>query len=696
MDSIMSHIGHNEIGVQESASRDAGRSSCMTERSRSVSPTFESKAIDSAHRTCQWLSDRQAQDGHWRGALQGDTILESEYLLILAWAGKLHGPKVLGATARILKEQLPAGGWAIHPGGPPDVSASVKAYFALKLTGHDPHCDAMRSARTAIAACGGVPAVNSFTRFYLALLGQIPYSACPAVPPEMVLLPDWFPINLHCVSAWSRTMIVPLSLIWAFKPLRMVPADFGIGDLFSGDDQRRASVPGGQARGWGTFFRVVDRCIKACDWIGLRPLRARAIAECRRWMLERFEGSDGLGAIFPPIVWSIVALRAMGCADESPEVQECWNQLNELVEVEKDGCTRVEPCRSPVWDTAISLRAMSDAMSAGISIGFADLERAVEWLLDREIRTVGDWSHRTKAEPSGWCFEYSNRFYPDVDDTAMVLIGLAAWRRAAIVSLTGQLIDLELLQRVEKAMQRGKHWLKAMQNSDGGWGAFDRDNNMELLCKVPFADHNAMIDPSSPDLAGRVLEAFGAIGMRSCDGDPSIDRAIKYLRTTQEANGCWYGRWGVNYIYGTWQSIEGLRSVGVSVEDSAIVRGADWLASCQQDAGGWGESPLSYADPTWAGCGDLTASQTAWALSGLLSAGRIDSPEVRRGVRWLLSEQLQDGSWEEQAFTGTGFPKVFYLRYHYYPIYFPLISIVKWSCEMEKERVGHSRLGYVA
>jgi squalene-hopene/tetraprenyl-beta-curcumene cyclase len=629
---------------------------------------------DAMQRTADWLRGRQAADGHWRAPLEGDTILESEYLLLLAWAGRLDAPEVGGCVRRILDQQLPGGGWAIYPGGPVDVSASVKAYLVLKLLGHDAGSPALVRARRAIEAAGGPWAVNSFTRFYLALLGQMPYSSCPAVPPEMVLLPDWFPVNLHGVSAWSRTMIVPLSLMWAFKPVREVPTDRGIAELFSADEHRRPPLPADRSA-WARFFRGIDRMLKACEAVGVVPLRSRAIQACRRWMLARFDDSDGLGAIFPPIVWSIIALRAMGCEDDAPEVQEAWRQLRRLVEFEDDGSVRVEPCRSPVWDTAITLIALCESRGRPDA---ATLDRAVDWLLANEIREPGDWAERTDAEPSGWCFEYANRFYPDVDDTAMVVIALATWRATVAAAHGAGRIgrdDSARVAAVGAAMARASRWLEAMQNIDGGWGAFDRDNNCEFLCKVPFADHNAMIDPSSPDLAGRVLEAFGKIGLRV--GHPAVDRAVAYVRRSQERDGAWYGRWGVNYIYGTWQVLEGLRAVGVSADDAAVQRGADWLEAHQQADGGWGETPESYADRDLAGTGVPTASQTAWAVAGLVSAGRGESLAVRRGADWLVCRQEADGTWEQREFTGTGFPQVFYLRYHWYPIYFPLLALAR-------------------
>jgi squalene-hopene/tetraprenyl-beta-curcumene cyclase len=632
------------------------------------------EASRAAGRTAEWLRAQQFPDGHWRGPLEGDTILESEYLLIVAWAARLTGPNVAAAARRILAQQLPEGGWAIYPGGPVDVSASVKAYLALKITGHDPRSPALIKARRAIAAAGGPWAVNSFTKFYLALLGQVPYSACPAVPPEMVLLPDWFPVNLHRVSAWSRTMIVPLSLMWAFKPVRQLPPHQGIAELFAGAPLGHGPREGG----WAMFFRGVDHVMKACEAFGLTPLRSRAVQACRRWMLDRFDGSDGLGAIFPPIVWSIVALRSIGCDNDSPEVEECWRHLESLVEPEPDGSVRIEPCRSPVWDTAITVIGLvEEAALAGRSAGSPLREsavRGIDWLLDNEIRVTGDWvksaAGANRVAPTGWCFQYANRFYPDIDDTAMVIVALATWLQTPEASE-----QPARRARVVAAIARGRSWLESMQGSDGGWAAFDRDNTMELLCKVPFADHNAMIDPSTPDIAGRVLEAMGKSGLRA--GQPAVDRGIGYLRRTQEPSGAWFGRWGVNYIYGTWQALEGLRAVGVSPDDPMMARAAEWLEAHQQPDGGWGESPESYADPDLAGMGPTTASQTAWAVAGLVAAGRSRGAAVERGLCWLVDRQESDGTWSQEEFTGTGFPQVFYLRYHYYPIYFPLVAMCR-------------------
>jgi squalene-hopene/tetraprenyl-beta-curcumene cyclase len=638
----------------------------------------------------EWLLARQHEDGHWRAALEGDTILESEYLLLLAWLDRFGSPEVPGAIQRIRSLQLPDGGWPIYPGGPAEISASVKAYLVLKLAGHSSDEPFMQRAQEAIRVLGGPWAANSFTRYYLALLGQMPYSACPAVPPEIVLLPKWFPINLHSVSAWSRTMIVPLSLMWTFKPCRSIPAEMGIAELF---EEGHHAPPRIRARGWEAFFRVVDAGIKLFEAAGLMPLRRRAVAACEQWMLERCVDSDGLGAIFPPMVWSIIALKSLGYADEAPEVERAWERLQRLVEREADGSTRLEPCHSPVWDTAITVRSLCLATRLPAAVPHTAVAAAVDWLLDREIRTPGDWSEQVDAEPAAWCFEYANRFYPDVDDTAMVLLALTAYRDACHrFGAEPNPATARRLERINGCLPRAVAWLQAMQNSDGGWGAFDRDNTMELLCKVPFADHNAMIDPSSPDLAGRVLEALGRAGLR--EGAPVVDRAIAYLRQCQEANGSWFGRWGVNYLYGTWQAIEGLRSVGMPADAPMLQRAAAWLESCQQADGGWGESPRSYEDPCWAGRGEVTASQTAWAVAGLTACGRSSATAGQRGIAWLVRNQQAEGCWHETAFTGTGFPKVFYLRYHYYPIYFPLQALARnVSGEPEKDNLFRTHAG---
>ncbi|MCE9604797.1 MAG: terpene cyclase/mutase family protein [Planctomycetia bacterium] len=646
-------------------------------------------------RTRQWLLGEQADDGSWCAELEGDTILESEYILLLAFLGKHDSEIALKCARYILEKQNADGGWSQYPGGKFDISISVKAYFALKLTGHEPSSAEMQKARKGILLHGGADAVNSFTRFYLALLGQISYDQCPAVPPEMMLLPKWFPINIYAMSAWSRTIVVPMAIMWAYRPVAELDPALGIRELFlkhpaDWPELRCPGLKGGSGIfSWDRFFRTIDGGLKTLERLNIKPLRKKSLQKARRWMLDRFTGSDGLGAIFPPMVWSIIALRCLDYADDSPEMRYCVERLDALL-IEDKKTAHLQPCKSPVWDTSITLRALADG---GLPTNHSAVRHGIEWLLDRQIDRRGDWCETVDAPAGGWCFEYENDYYPDVDDTAMVCMALAEQYAPTSTALLPPELrvlveagegrpaerdeEASRLRRTTSALQRAERWMLSMQNQDGGWGAFDRDNDLELLCYVPFADHNAMIDPSTPDLTGRVLEALGTLGRRI--GDPAVDRALAYLRKTQEADGSWFGRWGVNYIYGTWQVLTGLKAVGVGPEDPLMISGANWLLCCQQPSGAWGESCDTYDDPRLRGSGNATPSQTAWAVMGLLAAGLHEHEAVARGVRYLVDTQKTDGSWDEADFTGTGFPRVFYLKYHYYRIYFPLMALGRWA-----------------
>ena len=484
--------------------------------------------------------------------------------------------------------------------------------------------------------------------------------------------------------------MVPLSIMWAHRPVRQIESERGIGELFlrSPDQWPELRCPGlHQQRGWFTwenFFRTADRTLKLLERCHIKPLRWLGMRQAKKWMLERFENSDGLGAIFPPIIWSVVALKCLGYDDDSPELQDNFAELEKL-KVREDDRLWLQPCLSPVWDTVITLRALA---AAGFTSDNEPVSCALEWLLAKEVRCAGDWSQRVKCEPGGWFFEYRNQFYPDIDDTIMALMALreTSPSRIGFQPVLEDVLDLgqgSATDRLEAyptktlaAAQRAITWTLAMQNRDGGWGAFDRDNDAEFLCRVPFADHNAMIDPSTPDIAARVLEALAGWGIKQ--GHPAVDRAIAFIRGSQEADGAWYGRWGVNYTYGTWQALVGLVAAGVPTNDPMIVRGTQWLLDHQQACGAWGESADSYAQPELRGHGEPTPSQTAWALLGLIAAGHANSAAVANGMQYLLDTQLPDGTWEEAEFTGTGFPRVFYLRYHYYRIYFPLLVLGTW------------------
>lgn len=489
----------------------------------------------------------QRDDGHWVGELQGDSILESEYILLMAFLGREDDPRIKQAANYLLHVQMLEGGWANYPGGPAEVSTTVKAYFALKIAGQSPESDEMKKAAAVVRLLGGAEACNSFTKFYLAMLGQTPYANCPAVPPEIVLLPRWFYFNIYAISAWSRTILVPLSVVWAHKPIRKLPEEHGIRELYF-ESPQTVRPPHPWSRGWFTwnnFFLRIDKWLKRLERWKVTTLRPRAVHKAVAWIRERNADSDGLGAIFPPMIYNVIVLRCLGIADDDPEMIWAMKQIEDLMIFEKD-TLRLQPCVSPVWDTSLSLIALADAaefrnsefgirnenrvLESEFRIPNSALGKAVRWLLDREIRRPGDWCRSApRLEPGGWCFEYRNGFYPDTDDTSMVLIALAR---------TGHSTSPEARPAVKRAID----WLIGMQNRDGGWGAFDRNINREVLTKVPFADHNAMLDPSCADITARVLEALGHYGYGP--DERFVDRALSFIERTQQAEGSWLGRWG--------------------------------------------------------------------------------------------------------------------------------------------------------
>ncbi len=604
----------------------------------------------------------QREDGHWRGELEGDSILESEYVLTQLTLGQGDCPRVRKAAEQLRRTQRPDGGWSLYPGGAPDVSASVKAYFVLKLMGDDPASEPMARARETILRLGGIDACNSFTRIYLAIFGQYPWADCPAVPPELALLPRWSPFGLAAMSSWTRAIVVPLSIVWAHKPVVELPAELAIPELRVLGAEPVSPVDA--APGWERVFRFGDGLLKRLEAARLRPLRRLALRRAERWIVRRLRRSDGLAAIFPPIVNTILAFRAMGHGPDHPLVESQLAELERLV-IEEEETLRVEPCFSPVWDTALSLNAL---LESGTAADDPAILRGARWLLDREVREAGDWSRGAPGvAPGGWYFEYANEFYPDCDDTAEVLTALAKVRFP----------DAGEERRRREATRRGLAWLLAMQSRNGGWASFDKNCDFEFLTHIPFADHNAMIDPPTADITARVLETLAVYGFEP--SFPAVERALRFLLREQEQDGAWYGRWGCNYLYGTWLALHGLRSIGLEPEGSEWAgRGAAFLHSCQNLDGGWGELPDSYDEPSRRGRGPSTAAQTAWALLGLLAAGQPLTDAVRRGLTFLADRQEPDGSWVDEHWTGTGFPRVFYLRYHLYATYFPLLALGAW------------------
>lgn len=621
---------------------------------------------DAVAQAREHLWSLQREDGHWCGELEGDSILESEYLLMLHFLGRTDTPRARKAAEHLRRLQRSDGGWALYPEGPADVSASVKAYFVLKLQGDtadDPH---MAAARRVILDRGGLEAVNTYTKTYLAIFGQYPWGRCPAIPPEITLFPRWFYFDLYEMSSWSRAIFVPLSVIWATKPFVPVPESAHLDELWGESSVRPEDPREIPARRllWHLFFHGVDRGIKLWEASKLRPWRQRALDAAERWILDRLEASDGLGAIFPGLVNTVMALVSLGYDADHPTVRSQLDQLEALEVEEDDGTLRMQPCLSPVWDTAQAISALT---AAGASPDDPRLQDAARWLHDKEVRLPGDWRVKNPdTEVSGWYFEYANEFYPDCDDTAEVLTALGRVRFG----------DAEKDGHNTAVRKRALSWLLSMQNDDGGWAAFDKGCDKELLSLVPFADHNAMLDPSCEDITGRVLETLADEGFPRTH--PVVERAIGFLRKTQDEDGVWYGRWGANYLYGTWLVLWGLACIGEDMEHDRYQKAARWLRTHQNDDGGWGESLASYEDPSQKGRGPSTAAQTAWALLALFATGDYDSEPVRRGIAHLLDTQQPDGSWKDEHWTGTGFPRVFYLRYDYYDDYFPLLALATY------------------
>jgi squalene-hopene/tetraprenyl-beta-curcumene cyclase len=619
-------------------------------------------------RAAEHLLSLQYDDGYWCALLTADTTLESDYILLQLWmyppsstgeqAGIWNPPdrgRITRAAERILSRQLPDGGFNIYVKGPSEISASVKAYFALKLagilTGLSPQDPRMIRLRDRIIELGGIQAANSYTKVNLSLFDLYPRDGTPSIPPEIMLLPGKI---LYQMSSWTRAIIVALAIVHAHDPKRPVPAGFNLDEIL---------IPGRSTSfetndswlSWRKTFVHSDKILKLWDRYGYARIRQAAIRKCEHWMLERMKHADGLGAIYPPMQYAVMALDVLGYAADNPVRMEAVRQFENLI-VDDGETFFFQPCFSPVWDTAIASYALGEAGLAGS----ASLSKAADWLLAHEIRRNGDWSvKRPWIEPSGWAFEFQNDWYPDIDDTAMVLLAFPHMKASNSKAQSA-------------TRKRALDWLLSMQSKDGGWAAFDVDNNWEFLTHVPFADHNAMLDPTCADITGRTLEALAANGF---DRETSpCRRAIDYLIRTQLADGSWYGRWGVAYIYGTCFALRGLRAMNEDDHEPYIQRANEWLRSIQNPDGGWGESCASYDNDIYTAA-ESTPSQTAWALMGLMAGGDTYSSSVLQGIDYLIANQAEDGTWPEELATGTGFPKVFYLNYHYYRLYFPLLAL---------------------
>ena len=622
------------------------------------------------------LLSRQHDAGYWLGELEADCSLESDAILLEHYLREPNPERVRRLARCIREEQTSEGGWHLYPGGPPNINLIVKAYLALRLAGVPESDPNLRKAQQLALQLGGVEASNSFTRMYLCLFGQYDWKRVPVIPPEIVLLPSFAYLNIYEISSWSRAILVPLSIIYAFQPVRHPPPGVSLRGLFLPQRNSKGGfLPGAfPLLSWKTLFHSLDRVLATLEQKKLTPLRQSALKRAEQWLLEHLEGSDGLGGIYPAMMNSILAMDCLGYDRKHPllarEISEFWR-----LAIEEGDTLRMQPCFSPVWDTSLSLFA---AAEGGLGPTHPALCRAAEWLLSKQVLRPGDWAVKNRnGEPGGWAFEFSNELFPDVDDTAMVLLALSR-------------VHLLDVSRQRSAMRRGLKWLLSMQCSDGGWASFEVHVNKAILSEVPYADHNAMLDPSTADITGRVLEMLGALGYDS--RFPPARRAIEFLRRHQESEGCWFGRWGVNYIYGTCFALRGLAAIGEDMREAYCLRAAEWLRSCQNPDGGWGESCDSYDNPDLKGIGPSTATQTAWALLGLFSSSDFDSQSVTRGVGFLLQTQKDTGSWVDEPFTGTGFPSVFYLKYHLYSLYFPILALSEYFQRKSPAGEGFSKL----
>ncbi len=631
--------------------------------------TLASRVVQSIEACQNFFLHNQKDAGYWLPNLECDSTLVADYIMLAHYIDKVDPKLEKKAVRWLLDTQLQEGGWNIYHDGPCELNATVKCAFALQLAGYDRSFEPLRKAEDCLRRLGGLSAVNSYTRFYLGLFGEYPWNRLVSMPPELMFLPTSFYFNIYEISSWSRAILVPMCIIWANQPIKQPPSTVDTRSWWV-DKHSRLNGRGSlrEKFSWKTFFCTLDAILKRSHRFYSPFTRKEALRRAETWMLEHMSRGGGLAAIYPAMLNAIIALDCLNYDHDHPTFKNALDEFMNLM-VELDDHLWFQPCFSPVWDTAMVTGALE---RSGMPGDHPAIQKAAEWLINQEITIKGDWQIKNPYGPAGgWAFEFDNDYYADTDDSAMV-----------IMALHGARIPND--KRRQGAIKRGVDWLLSMQSSDGGWGAFDVDNNKEILNLIPFADHNALLDPSTSDVTARILEMFGEIGY---DRNFSpVARAVDFILKQQESDGSWYGRWGVNYIYGTWQVITGLVSVGVPPHDKNIQRGVRWLLSIQNQDGGWGETCVTYADPNQKGQGPSTPSQTAWALIGLMNGGAGDNEAVQHGIQYLLDTQKPTGDWDEDQFTGTGFPRVFYLRYTGYRNYFPLMALGKYQALLaEKE-----------
>jgi squalene-hopene/tetraprenyl-beta-curcumene cyclase len=614
-------------------------------------------------RATQYLTATQHARGYWHAPLEASATMEAEYVFFNRLLHRERPDLDRRMAERLVSLQQADGSWPLFKEGPGNLSATIEAYFALKLTGLSADEPALARARDFIRGNGGLARAGVFTRIWLAWFGQFPWAGVPSLPIELVLLPPWFPINIYAMSSWARGTVVPLALMMAHRSHVETTTSATVSELWLRPPTRAdlRFARSSELVTFRNFFLAVDRVLKLGGGVPWQPLRRRAIARAIEWVVRHQDKNGQWGGIQPAMVNAVLSLHAVGFAADHPAMVSGLQGVDDFL-VECEGTLMYQPCVSPNWDTALAAKAL---LEAGMDPSHPALQRAAEWLITNQIFRPGDWSvFNPRLEPGGWAFEFANDWYPDVDDSAVILMVL-------------QQLPVAGTPLGRRAITCGLDWTLGMQSRNGGYGAFDTDNDADFLNRIPFADMEAMIDPPTEDLTGRLLALMATTGYGPEHARAA--RAIEFLHRTQRADGSWWGRWGVNFIYGTWCALEGLGAIGEDLRAPYIRRAVDWLVARQNPDGGWGETVASYDDESLAGTGESTASQTAWALLGLLSADGPKSRAVQRGIDWLVRHQRPDGTWDERLFTGTGFPRHFYLRYHLYRHYFPLMALGRWT-----------------
>ena len=612
----------------------------------------------SIRRSVRSLSACRRPDGHWVFELESDATIPADYVSLQHFLGRIDRPLQARIGVYLRRIQAEGGGWPMFPGGRFDLSVSVKTYLALKAIGDPADAPHMIRAREAILAHGGAERANTFARIQLALFGAIPWLGIPAMPVEIMLLPDRFVFNLWRVAYWSRTFIAPLVVLQALRPRARNPDNVTVDEIFrTPPDGIRDWNPGPFRSPWGAVFKRLDGLLKRAEPHARRSLRDRAIAKAKAFVEERLNGEDGVGAIYPPMAYTVMMYDALGYPPEHPQAATAWAALTNLL-VDNGEEAYCQPCVSPVWDTCWAALALAEAGAADLADAAAPVAAACRWLADRQITHLrGDWAAtRPDIEPGGWAFQYRNDHYPDVDDTA----------------LAGVLLHRHGGPACAASVERARAWIVGMQSRNGGWGAFDADNDLEVLNHIPFADHGALLDPPTSDVTARCVWFLAELGHAA--DRPVIARGLAFLRGEQEPDGSFFGRWGTNYVYGTWSVLVALRAAGLHPGDPMVRRAADWLVAVQREDGGWGEDATSYDVGRYVPYREGLASQTAWAMLGLIVAGRGDEPALSRGAGFLMGTQ-RDGDWAETGYNAVGFPRVLYLKYHGYPLYFPLLAL---------------------